>query len=477
MVWQRAPRALSRFDVVSHKNLRSIVSVLINNPTEVANAVDTPDLSIVILAIDERENLELLLPSLWDVLNSVEVKAEILVIDGGSRDGTPEVAEAKGARVLMQTEPGYGGALLTGFAAARAPFVLTMDADLSHRPSFIAEMWKARNQANVLIASRYVAGGKAEMSFFRRTLSKILNATFARVLSLPYKDLSSGFRMYHSDTLKSLQIEARDFDVLEEILLRIYAEGWSIQELPFSYMSRDSGSSHAKLLKFGRAYLKTLVRMWRLRNSVDSADYDYRAFDSPIWLQRYWQRKRHEIILEFTGDTADVLDIGCGSSRIIIDLKNAVGMDILLRKLRFLRPRHDKLVLASTFALPFQDQRFNVVINSQVIEHIPEDPVIMSEMWRVLRPGGTLILGTPDYGRWSWVALEWMYGKVLEGGYAHEHITHYTRQSLAEMIKASGFEVLDCKYVGYSEMIFKARKPANSAAQNITVRDVLTTSN
>ena len=65
-------------------------------------------------------------------------------------------------------------------------------------------------------------------------------------------------------------------------------------------MSRDAGRSQAKLLKFAVAYLKTLVRMWRLRNSVDSADYDYRAFDSPIWLQRYWQRKRHEIILDFT---------------------------------------------------------------------------------------------------------------------------------------------------------------------------------
>lgn len=446
-----------------------------SNPTELASVTETPDLSIVIPAIDERENLELLLPALWEVLQSIGVKAEILLVDGGSKDGTREAAEARGAVVLRQTEPGYGGALMTGFAAARAPYVLTMDADLSHRPSFVAEMWKARDQANVLIASRYVPGGRAEMSFFRRTLSKILNSVFGRVLSLPYKDLSSGFRMYHSDTLKSLPLEARDFDVLEEILLRIYAEGWSIQELPFAYMSRGSGDTHARLWKFGRAYLRTLVKMWRLRNSVDSADYDYRAYNSPIWLQRYWQRKRHEIILEFTGNSTDVLDIGCGSSRIIVDLKDAVGMDILLRKLRFLKPKHDKLLKASTFALPFRDQSFNVVINSQVIEHIPEDPVIMSEMWRVLRPGGTLILGTPDYGRWSWVALEWMYGKVLEGGYAHEHITHYTRQSLADLIKASGFTVLDCQYVGYSEMIFKAVKPTEAMPAQVPVRDAMAT--
>jgi predicted SAM-dependent methyltransferase len=83
----------------------------------------------------------------------------------------------------------------------------------------------------------------------------------------------------------------------------------------------------------------------------------------------------------------------------------------------------------------------------------------MDEMWRVLRPGGILILGTPDYDRWSWNVLEWIYGKVLPGAYAHEHITHYTQESLGRAIKARGFEVLDCQYVGYSEMIFKARKP------------------
>jgi dolichol-phosphate mannosyltransferase len=435
-----------------------------------------PALSIVILAINERENLELLLPALWDVLGSIGISAEVIVVDGGSDDGTREAAEGRGARVLRQTEPGYGGALLAGFAEARAPYVLTMDADLSHRPSFIAEMWRSRSQAHVLIASRYVEGGRAEMSAFRRLLSKILNVTYARVLSLPYKDLSSGFRMYQLDAVKSLQLQARDFDVLEEILLRVYAEGWSIAELPFRYMNRASGHSNAKLMKFAVAYLKTLVRMWRLRNSVASADYDYRAFDSPIWLQRYWQRKRHEIILDFTGDSSSVLDIGCGSSRIILDLKEAVGMDILFRKLRFLKPRHAKLVQGSTFALPFKDESFDVVINSQVIEHVPQDPEIMSEMWRVLRPGGTLILGTPDYGRWSWVALEWAYGKVLEGGYAHEHITHYTRESLAELIKVSGFDVLDCKYVGYSEMIFKARKPADGARPSRAVSDVLATS-
>ncbi len=418
-----------------------------------------PELAIVIPAWNERENLELLIPALKEMIAELGLRAEIVVADGGSHDGTREVAERKGARVVLQKEPGYGGALLAGFAASSAPYIVTMDADLSHRPVFLAEFWKRRDQAEALIASRYIPGGRADMGGFRRLLSHILNRTYSRVLSLPVRDLSSGFRMYRRDVLQGLSFVARDFDVLEEILIRVHAEGWRIAEVPFHYMARGSGSSHVRLFKFGLAFLKTLVRMWRLRNSVESADYDYRAFDSPIWLQRYWQQTRHRIVLGYLDGRKDVLDIGCGSSRIILDLPAAVGLDILQNKLRWLKPRHRLLVRGSCDSLPFHDAVFSTVINSEVIEHVPDSSEIWTEMWRVLRPGGILIVGTPDYGRWLWWAIEWVYGKVLPGAYAHEHITHYDRDDLAGRLLAQGYEIVDCQYVGFCEMIFKARKP------------------
>ncbi|HEV7842123.1 MAG TPA: methyltransferase domain-containing protein, partial [Pyrinomonadaceae bacterium] len=164
-----------------------------------------------------------------------------------------------------------------------------------------------------------------------------------------------------------------------------------------------------------------------------------------------------------------VLDIGCGTSRIILDLEAAVGMDILQNKLRWLKPQHSKLVRGSLDSLPFDDASFDCVINSEVIEHVPDVPEIMTEMWRVLRPGGTLILGTPDYSRRLWLMLEWIYGKVLPGAYAHEHITHYTAAGLAARLKEMGYEVQDCEYVGFCEMIFKARKPALAAAAETSV--------
>lgn len=227
-----------------------------------------PDISIVIPALNERDNLELLLPLVREGIAFLNPESEIIIADGGSVDGTQETANRQGARVVTQLERGYGGALLAGFAAARAPFIITMDADLSHPPIFFRDFWRERATAEIVIASRYVAGGKADMGSFRRIFSGILNKTYARVLDLPVADLSSGYRMYHREVLERVELQARDFDVLEEILVKVHLLGGRIKEVPFHYHARNSGKSHAKLLKFGCAYLRTLTRMRRLRNSA-----------------------------------------------------------------------------------------------------------------------------------------------------------------------------------------------------------------
>jgi dolichol-phosphate mannosyltransferase len=230
------------------------------------------DISVVIPALNERENLELLLPSLWSVTERLGLVAEIIVVDGGSVDGSITAAERLGASVVTQRERGYGGALLAGFAAARAPFVVTMDADLSHQPIFLEDFWRLRSDAELLIASRYVAGGSAEMGAVRRVLSLVLNRTYSRVLALPLRDVSSGFRMYHQDALATLDLQARDFDALEEILVKVYVRGGRVREVPFHYQARQTGKSHAKLIRFGWAFSKTLFRMWRLRNSAERSE-------------------------------------------------------------------------------------------------------------------------------------------------------------------------------------------------------------
>ncbi len=409
------------------------------------------DLSIVLPALNEAENLARLIPRIREVAAGLGTH-EILVIDGGSRDDTAARAAALGALVHRQTAPGYGGALREAFEKARGSHVVTMDADYSHDPTFIRDLWEARGRGAVVIASRYVPGGASEVSGFRSILSRILNLVFRRVLSIPLRDMSSGFRLYRRDALREVRIASRHFDALEEILIKIVGLGYPVCEVPFVYRARYEGVSKARVVKFGFQLLRTLHRLWHLRNGADWCDYDHRAWDSPIFLQRYWQRRRHRIILGWHRP-GKVLDIGCGSSRILEDLGGAVGLDVSMPKLRFMARRGCRTARGSVYALPFPDGAFDEVVFSQVIEHLPPKPQILAEIRRVLRPGGRLIIGTPDYARLFWWILEWFYGKLRPEAYAHEHISHYTLRSMRRLLAAHGFEHRCSRYVGGAELV------------------------
>ena len=79
--------------------------------------------------------------------------------------------------------------------------------------------------------------------------------------------------------------------------------------------------------------------------------------------------------------------------------------------------------------------------------------------------GGVLILGTPDYSRWIWRLIERIYGWVLPGAYAKEHITRYDPSGLRQLLEAMGCQVLEARYVGFSEWIAKSRKVGPCAPQ------------
>ena len=97
---------------------------------------------------------------------------------------------------------------------------------------------------------------------------------------------------------------------------------------------------------------------------------------------------------------------------------------------------------------------------SQVIEHVPMAPSMIDELCRVLKPGGRLVLGTPDYDRWEWVWIEKAYGIAAPGGYADEHISHYTRAGLLEDFARRGYTHEATRYILRGELILAFRKPA-----------------
>lgn len=387
------------------------------------------DLAIVLPCLNEADNLRGLLPRIRETLSHIPAASAIYVVDGGSTDDTVAVARALGAQVLQQRGSGYGGAIKTAFEDIEATYLLTMDADFSHHPVFIRYLYERRHEAEIIIASRYVPQGHAEMHWTRKILSGILNIVFRNVLAMQALDLSSGFRLYHRKAIARLNLEYETYAVLQEILVKAYCRGYQVREEPFHYLPRRHGSTHARLLKFGIAYLRALHSLWMLRNSRDSADYETRAFYSWNLAERRRQRKRYRILLESVSDKQRILVVGCGASQALNAIPQSVGVDVLHQKLRFMRRPARLLANAAATALPFADGTFEIVIASGMLSAAQDAGKALKEFARCLESGGILLAGIDA-----------------------------NQPAIQATLAATGFEILERQPVAGGETLIKARK-------------------
>ena len=236
------------------------------------NSHEAPELSVVLPCFEEAANLNWLLPQLKSELSALHITFEILVVDTEApRDETPEICRKNSVRYVPRLGGAlYSHALKTGITCATGRWILCMDSDGSHSPSFVKAMWGARNQADLIIASRYVKGGDTENPAVLILLSYIVNLTFRMVLGIRCRDLSNSFRLYEGDALRSLSLECRNFDIIEEILLKLSLREahFSILELPFTFQARKAGRTKRDLIAFMFSYLGTLYRLRRIRKSA-----------------------------------------------------------------------------------------------------------------------------------------------------------------------------------------------------------------
>lgn len=416
------------------------------------------DLSIIYLIFVPDNNLHKKFQQMQDAIRGLGLTAEILVVN--FREIEPVELPKTGNTILRNLSAGsYGLALQNAINRSQGEFILSMDNDHSDPAQTLVDLWHARHQADVVIASRYIAAGNASVTKSRYFFSRLFNIAFSRGLDLGVKDMSSGFRIYRGDILRSMQLSSANFSVLQEILVYFYTEGYHIHEVPFTYCPGMPESRFRRVFKFSLDYLQTFYRLWKLRNSIESADYDARAYDTWLVPQRYWQRQRYKHISDFVKPDGPCLDVGCGSSNIIGMLPDkSVALDILMRKLRYAQRYDQNLLNASALRLPVRDASFQCVICSQLIEHIPRGDVL-DELDRVLAPGGRLVLGTPDYSKWQWLLIEYIYGKVLPQAYADEHITHYSYTELfQEFVIHRNYELIVARYILQGELIMAFNK-------------------
>ena len=227
-------------------------------------------LTVALLAREEEENLRILLPEIRGFAEGLGTVFEITVVDGAvATDNTEAVCRENGCNYVNQRYPKFGGAFRTAIEEAGYDRFLILDADGSHPPRFIPDLYAAFEEGtwDVVIGSRYMKGGVTHDKGSSIAMSKLLNFAFRVVLGIRAKDLSTDFRMYRTAELKRLDLRRENYDVLQEVLLKLKLQlgGLKVKEVPISFEKRMAGESKRRLIPFILSYIRTLFALLGLR--------------------------------------------------------------------------------------------------------------------------------------------------------------------------------------------------------------------
>jgi dolichol-phosphate mannosyltransferase len=234
---------------------------------------------VILPTYNEAENLETIVAAVLAAVPGVR----ILVVDDASPDGTGEIAEAlEGVEVLHRPrKSGLGRAYVAGFAhalAAGADTVVEMDADLSHDPADLPRLIAPLAAgADVALGSRYVPGGGIQdWDALRRGLSRFGCSYARRVLGVPVRDLTGGFKAFRASALEAIDyatVRSQGYAFQVELTYRALQRGLRVEEVPIVFREREHGDSKmSALIALEAAWLVPALRFGRRADSREPAD-------------------------------------------------------------------------------------------------------------------------------------------------------------------------------------------------------------
>ncbi len=251
--------------------------------------------AVVVPTYNEAENIE----SLVTQILGLGLDLQVLVVDDNSPDGTGRLADQMAGTdehvhvIHRSGKLGLGTAYIAGFKyalAQGAPFIMTMDADFSHHPSYIPAMVNKSATRDVVIGSRYVkGGGTRNCTLPRKALSRGANLFAKVMLGLQARDCTAGFRCYRRHVLESIELDtifSSGYSFLIEMLYRCQQHGFSVGEVPIVFENRQRGASKISRTEI----IKAMYTVLRLR---------FRHLPWEAWGAMYRRRSSK-------GDTADV---------------------------------------------------------------------------------------------------------------------------------------------------------------------------
>jgi dolichol-phosphate mannosyltransferase len=226
---------------------------------------------VVIPTLNERANVEKLLPAIFEIANGIH----ILIVDDNSSDGTGALAdqfalETGRVHVLHRpTRMGLGSAYIDGFKYALkstdAQYIFEMDADFSHDPKFIPDFLEAIKEADLVVGSRYVRGiSIVNWPLNRLIISKMGNWYAELVTGLPLTDVTAGYKCFRRELLEQFDLDdlhSNGYSFQIEMSYKVWKQGFRIKEIPIVFVDRTIGESK---ITYGIVW-EAVWRVWALK--------------------------------------------------------------------------------------------------------------------------------------------------------------------------------------------------------------------
>ena len=219
--------------------------------------------TLVLPCLNEEKAIELCVKRALTVFEDARLKGRVLVVDNGSSDRSVEIALEAGARVVHQSEPGYGAALRSGFNEADTEFVVMADADGTYEleaiPRLILPL--VENTADLVLGSRLDDATTATMPWLHRYVGTPLLSMLVRRASgrrTSVRDGQSGFRAFRREQLLALELTSTGMEFASEMLIRYAWARFRITEVNTTYSPRI-GESKLSTFSDGLRHLRQIL--------------------------------------------------------------------------------------------------------------------------------------------------------------------------------------------------------------------------